>query len=182
MKVKNLNASSRKTKKKIREAFAELMHEKKVLANITVTDLAKRADITRSSFYTHYENIYEVASDIQNETLEVLIKNTEDLKSIEDFYHCIDEITKYLKQNENIYSMILTSNEVLLYAEHLIRLLSKKVDLAFDKSKTSTSEFNMVIYTYGCIHLIIKYFQKQTDSTLDDINQYMKNLAKKLFQ
>ena len=82
MKVKNLNSSSRKTKKAIKEAFAELMHEKCELSNITVKELVARADITRSSFYTHYDNIYEVAGDIQNETMEMLQKNIEDLKKL----------------------------------------------------------------------------------------------------
>ena len=109
MKVKNLNSSSRKTKKAITEAFAELMHEKCELSNITVKELAARADITRSSFYTHYDNIYEVAGDIQNETMEMLQKNIEDLKNIDDFNHCIDDITNYLKEKcrQNSVRMVL---------------------------------------------------------------------------
>lgn len=178
MKVKNLNSSSRKTKKIIKETFAELMQEKKELSNITVTELVKRADITRSSFYTHYDNIYEVAGDIQNETLEVLIKNTEELNTLEDFYHCLDEITKYLKENENIYSMILSSNEVLLFADRLVKLLDKKLDATFDNK---INNLTITFYTYGCINLVIKYFRKEVDCSLDEINQFMKDLVTKLF-
>ena len=74
MKVKNLNASSKKTKNLIKETFAILMNEKKELNNITVTELVNKANITRSTFYTHYDNIYDVAKDFQNETLELLSK------------------------------------------------------------------------------------------------------------
>ena len=51
MKVKNLNKSSYKTRKLIKNTFAELLKEKKELNKITVSELSKRADINRSTFY-----------------------------------------------------------------------------------------------------------------------------------
>lgn len=54
MKAKNLNASSVKTRNLIRDTFAELLYEKKNINKITVTELVQRADINRSTFYSHY--------------------------------------------------------------------------------------------------------------------------------
>lgn len=179
MKVKNLNSSSRKTKKAIKEAFAELMHEKQELANITVKELVSRAGITRSSFYTHYENIYEVAGDIQNETMEVLQRSVEDLVSLNDFNNSLDEITNYLKENEYIYSMILSSSNAVIYADRIVKLLRKKLDITLDKK--NTHELDLVFYTYGCANLYIKHFRGEIDYSLDEINNYIKNLAKKIF-
>lgn len=53
MKAKNLNASSVKTRNLIRDTFAELLYEKKNINKITVTELVQRADINRSTFYSH---------------------------------------------------------------------------------------------------------------------------------
>ncbi len=178
MKVKNLNASSRKTKKAIKEAFAVLMYEKKTLSNITVKELVSIAGITRSSFYTHYDNIYEVAGDIQTETMEILQKNIEDLKSTKDFDHALDAITDYLKENEYIYSMILSSPEAIMYADHIVKLLRKKLDISFGKTR---HELDLILYTHGCANLYIKHFRGETNYSLDEINAYLKNLAKKLF-
>ena len=66
MKVQCLNSSSIKTRNLIKKTFAELINEKKQLNKITVTELVKRAQLTRSTFYTHYDNIYEVAKDANN--------------------------------------------------------------------------------------------------------------------
>ena len=55
MKAKNLNASSVKTRNLIRDTFAELLYEKKNINKITVTELVQRADINRSTFYSHYD-------------------------------------------------------------------------------------------------------------------------------
>lgn len=179
MKVKNLNSSSRKTRKAIKESFAELMYEKKELANITVKELVAKAGITRSSFYTHYDNIYEVAGDIQNETIEMLNKSLDDLKIREDFDHCLDEITKYLKENENIYSLILTSTEAVIYADRLVKVIRKKLDSAFKKNPNQ--ELDMIFYTYGCVNILIKHFKGEIDYSLDEINTYIKKLIKILF-
>lgn len=69
MKVQFLNSSSLKTRELIKKAFAELLNEKKHLDKVTVTELVKKANITRSTFYTHYDNIYDVAQDYQLQTI-----------------------------------------------------------------------------------------------------------------
>ena len=56
--------NSTRTKKMIRTAFAELIGEKKMISNISVSELAERADIAKSTFYNHYEDIYAVADEI----------------------------------------------------------------------------------------------------------------------
>ena len=58
MKAKNLNASSVKTRNLIRDTFAELLYEKKNINKITVTELVQRADINRSTFYSHYDDVH----------------------------------------------------------------------------------------------------------------------------
>lgn len=181
MKVQNLNASSRKTRNLIKEAFVELLQEKKELGNITVTELVKRADITRSSFYTHYDNIYDVAQELQDETLAVLMEDTEDLHSIQDVYNYIDKITCYLKEHEDIYSKILASNEPLIFAERLTKLITKKLYDTFKNNQQNDLLLNVTFFTEGSIILIIKYFKKEFDYSLDDINKYMKRLFKKIF-
>ena len=75
MKVQNKNHSSLKTKMKIQESFAMLLQEKNEIKNISVTELSKRADITRSAFYTHYSSIYDVAKELEEEALKEYKRN-----------------------------------------------------------------------------------------------------------
>ena len=55
-----------KTQKAIKNALVELMSEKDI-SQITVKELAQRADINRKTFYTHYTSIYDVSGEIENE-------------------------------------------------------------------------------------------------------------------
>lgn len=67
------------TKTVIRQALFELLNEKPI-NKITVTDICKLADINRSTFYSYYEDVYALLTQIQNEMFEniVFTLNTED--------------------------------------------------------------------------------------------------------
>lgn len=97
MKVKNLNKSSIKTRKIIKKTFAELLAEKKELDKITVTELVNRAEINRGTFYAHYDDIYSVAEDYENELIEYFFDNTKLIKS-KNFYEFIDLFFDYFKK------------------------------------------------------------------------------------
>ncbi len=68
-----------RTKKAIRTAFAELIAEKEY-NDITVTDIAQRADINRKTFYNYYHNTEDLLADIENEAVAEYDKLLEDLK------------------------------------------------------------------------------------------------------
>ena len=100
MKVKKINKSSVQTDEIIKESLAIILNEKNDLNNITVTDLIKKAGISRSSFYTHYTSINDLVESIQNQTLEVLSSNMPNFNNIDDIYNYIDKIFEILKDNE----------------------------------------------------------------------------------
>jgi len=57
MKLQGTNASSRRTKEKIKRAFALEVKEKSELKRVSITNLVKKAEITRGAFYSHYDKI-----------------------------------------------------------------------------------------------------------------------------
>lgn len=181
MKVKNLNSSSKKTKKLIKETFAILLKEKKELKNITVTELVKKADITRSTFYTHYDNIYEVAQGFQDEALDLLSQNTENINSLNDINNYFDYIINYLKENEEIYKNVLSSDEPLLFTNRLNKLINKKLQDTINNQSPKNTAMNISFFTDGCLNLIIKHFRGEINNSLDEINEYMKKMFKLVF-
>lgn len=181
MKVYNLNSSSKKTEQKIKEAFAELLKEKKELSKITVTELTKRIEISRGAFYTHYDSIYDVAKDFQNETLNLLKFDFKNLNSIDEINLFLDKIFDYLKENEYVYSMILSSDEPLIYANKLRKYLAKNLYSGLKYKNIPNLDLNISFFTDGSINLIIKFFRKEISESLDEIKYYVKTIAKKFF-
>lgn len=181
MKVKVINSSSKKTREKIKKSFAILVEEKKDLNKITVTDLVNKADITRSAFYTHYGNIYDVAKEILDETLDVLVVNINKLQNLNDINLYFDEIFNYIKSNSDMYKMILSSNDPLLFIASLDKIVSKNLyDVLKDKN-IDDLELNISLFIDGCLQLIIKHYRNNINYSLDQICEYMKKTFKLLF-
>lgn len=182
MKVKNLNSSSRKTKEAIKKAFAEVLQEKKELQYVSVKEIVQKAQITRSSFYNHYDNIYDVARDFQDEMLDVLLVH-EDKKVItsNDIFSYIDDITQFLKTHEEIYTLILSSSETFFFMERLNKLLKQKLLDLVRYQDDKADVLKATFFTDGAINLVIRYFRKEISYTLDDISEFIKKEIKDLF-
>lgn len=65
MNTKN-NQRYRDSEKKIRDALMKLMEDQE-LEDVTVMDICKEADIHRTTFYAHYEDIYDLMEQVERQ-------------------------------------------------------------------------------------------------------------------
>ena len=63
-----------KTERAIKNAFLEL-RSRKPLGKITVKELCSLAAINKSTFYSHYEDIYALSDKMESETIVSVLKN-----------------------------------------------------------------------------------------------------------
>ena len=63
-----------KTERAIKNAFLEL-RSRKPLGKITVKELCSLAAINKSTFYSHYEDIYALSDKMESETIVTVLKN-----------------------------------------------------------------------------------------------------------
>lgn len=182
MKVQCLNASSIKTRNLIKKTFAELIHEKKQLNKVTVSELVKRAQITRSTFYTHYDNIYEVAHDYQLQTIELVCSDDLKLYSKQDILNYFDNIIQCLKENEETYKLLLSANESLLFLEKLEKIATAKVYEALKNINTDKYlKLDITFLMNGILMEMLRYFRNESPYSLDEILLNMKKWFEKLF-
>lgn len=84
----------KKTEKAIRGAFYQLVKTKPV-EKITVKELAELAEINKTTFYAHYETIYDLTAKLEQEITDSVIENLDEFQIlfddprtfIYDFYH-----------------------------------------------------------------------------------------------
>ena len=184
MKVKNLNHSSEKTKKLIRSTFAQLIKENDGLDKVTVSELVRRADINRGTFYNHYDSIYDIAEEFESEIIQTLVEDNKPLTSLNDVNAYFDKVIAYLKKNEKTYRLFLSSEAPRTFLVKLNNLVYDKLYTCLTSLNTKVPEkeltFNLSFFTDGIVYQILKYFNG-TDLSLDDISDYSKLMFKIIF-
>lgn len=106
-----------RTKKAIRSAFAELISEKEY-SEITVTDIAERADINRKTFYNYYHNTGDLLADIENEAVAEYDRLLDDLKAhdlLDSPELIVTRISRTITENMDYFHdlLIMSKNAVL---------------------------------------------------------------------
>ncbi len=97
---------ARRTKRLIREAFFRLI-EKKAVSAISITELCDLADINRSSFYAHYEDIFHLQAALEKETAEVFLLQFDTLFKQDDYPVVImNNILRILEENRECQLLI----------------------------------------------------------------------------
>ena len=103
--------SAIRSRKMIRQAFYELLKEKN-FEKITVTDIVKRADVNRSTFYAHYPDVMGVVEEIQTELLDYTQSFMENI-DFKDYYEnpkpYLQEIINLVAENNELYRLLMTS-------------------------------------------------------------------------
>lgn len=177
MKVKNLNSSSRKTKALIKDTFAIMLAEKKELSKINISELVKRAGINRSTFYAHYDDIYGVAEEYENELVDNFFNNAELLKN-NNFDLFIESFFNYIRSNNDNYKMLCKSNEVIFAIRKLIDILSTQLINIYKEHGNYTSnrfvELEINIFVEGTLYEYVKSCRGYSNYNLDDLEDYCK--------
>lgn len=70
-----------KTKKSVRQAFLDL-RSKNPLEKIKVTQLCEIAMINKTTFYKHYQDIYALSDEIENETILSIMESFDQIDSL----------------------------------------------------------------------------------------------------
>ena len=108
-KVSKDNRSTRRTRSAIREALTEMLAVKPV-GKITVQELIDRANICRTTFYAHYEDIYDLLSEVENDILSEIREGLEGLDQapirVEEQYPAIEAVVEVYARHENLIRLL----------------------------------------------------------------------------
>ncbi len=172
-----------RNRRRIQEAFAELLSEYGSMKNITVSELAERADITRGTFYNYYNNLYEVGVELQGEIEERLFSDNGQLANFDSIEEYIDAAFEFLKQQEPIYRELLASKEGRGFLNKLENEISSRVlaVMRSNKIEDENAELELLFLTNGTMALLRKYYLGEVDLSLEQIRDFLKKKLRWLF-
>lgn len=181
-----------RSKNMIKKAFFELLEEKEY-NKITVTDIVKKADLNRSTFYAHYLDVRAITEELENEVID---KMMELLRKFEfkNFFNnptpLLLEISRFLESKEAEYRILLKINDAEIFLKKLRDIFSNYMRLDTDipnyLSDTKMVNLRISYFSGGIINMYQDYFNGKLDCTLNDIPLEVAKLlamdAKELFK
>ncbi len=182
-----LYRNSRRSKRLIREAFAELVDEKGDINKITVKEIIDKADISKSTFYAHYVDIYAVIEEFENEIISTINNSIDDFlkdKNNQEFMPYINRLLELFTENEELYKKLFKVENEVNFVDKIKTIILKKLENSlkvelrlFPKEQF---KFYLDFITNGITYLVVDYFKSTVDLSLNFIADEMNNMLKML--
>ena len=109
------------TKRLIREAMLTLL-KTRAIQDITVRELCDMAGVNRTTFYNHYDGVYEVLGEIEENFLMQLADQDGFANGQLDLAQHIEQLCEKLQKNRDIALLLLTNNADPNFSAKLMKL------------------------------------------------------------
>ena len=150
----------KKTEKALCRALSELVEEKPIF-KITIDELVDRADIHRSTFYTHYQDIYDLYNTLKDSFFDAMVKNVKEETS-HDYTGQYASCVNFLEENKWLARLFLGKNADSEVSRQLGEFLKEQI-LAISAFEDHVSEIPaswhyLCAYDAGGIIALLRYW------------------------
>lgn len=154
------------TKRLVQDALLEILKTKSIM-NVTVRELCDAAGINRTTFYNHYNGVYEVLSEIEENFLTRISAEDALFSNEQELTHHIERLCIHLKENSDIAVLLLENNADPNFSSRLMNVQSESTTWQKTMSRYSDSEKELLIefVSGGAYKLICRWLKtgcKQT--------------------
>lgn len=173
--MKAIDRRTRKTKKAIRHAFAELLSQKDI-NDITIRDIADLADINRKTFYNYYSGIYQIVDEIENEivsTYEKVLGEVDIKRDLKNPYRIFERLTSIINTDLDFYGYLLSVRENVSLVSKIVTMLKAKTKEALHPQieiDETTADIVLDYAISGMIAVYQQWFNSDRRQSIEEIS------------
>ena len=174
------------TAKKMDKALISLLEEKS-FEYITVSEICKRADVNRSTFYLHYENTVDLLDetarfllddfvsyfndDVKNITSKLKESSLDELVFISDEY--LQPYLTYIKDNKSVFSTVLLHSFSFGFNEIFQRLYENVFNPILERFNYPIADrkYAMMFYLNGITAVVTEWLKDGCEKTIGEVSQ-----------
>lgn len=168
-----------KTNNTLYDALVLLLKDK-TFEEIKVSDICQKALVNRSTFYSHFNDKYELFMSLIN-NLKQELEN--DLKSIEednlkDYYlKMIEVFLNHIEGKENIYRSILINNRNSIIMDMIYDTITEDVNSKMkDNEKNVPNDIFTSYYLGAIVNVGVEWFKNDKKYSKNEILEYLDKL------
>jgi|SRR5690554_1089593 len=180
-KIKKKNRNYRKTEEAIKNALIILYNKKGSIDKITVKELCETADISRSTFYLHYQDLISIFEAVGDKFVISIKEMITQMKPEEDydFLNFINNIFSAIDESSELIHIGLSSEYPLVYIDKFKNELENFIANTTDLNKvTSDRRQTLVeirILVAGLIDFIIGLLRNENEVNLTEYSKLINN-------
>ena len=174
------------TAKKMDKALISLLEEKS-FEYITVSEICKRAEVNRSTFYLHYENTVDLLNetarfllddfaayfnvDVENITNKFKENSLDELNFISDEY--LHPYLSYIKENRIVFSTVLLHSVSFGFNEIFQRLYDNIFNPILERYNYPAADrkYSMMFYLNGITAIVTEWLKDGCEKTIEEVSQ-----------
>lgn len=165
------NKKKQSSQEKIEKAFINML-QKKNIEDINVTDLVKKAEINRSTFYTNYIDIYNLADKLKDKMYnEILSLYPEETKNKTHSYNFLN-LFKHIKDNQIYYNTLFKLN---FDFSKLLNEYSLDSNLQKYCSNPKFAHYHITFFKAGLNAIIREWLASGCADSPEEINEVLKS-------
>ena len=166
----------RKTKRNIKHALAHLL-QTKPLSKITVTEIAKTAEINKGTFYLHYTDIYDLYYEFIHDVISDLIGQIDFLPDF--FRNPEDFIRKMLEQkgeNTGQYNYLFRPSQENRFVPRIFaKTFREHLYKAGPLSPSLENDMKLEFLINSCTFLVLEYGSKHPETVIAVMGEQIRN-------
>lgn len=173
-----------KTKENLYKALIELLEEKP-LEKISISELCRRSNITRRTFYLHYENVPKYFEEIIEQSLNEL---EDSMKKTKSYRMSVDQelepkmvhLFEHVYESKELYKFIFSSNSSFSYYAMFLLRIKNLIKSSMEIVKLPKDEVDFVI-TYqanAILGLILEWYFEDFQKTVEEMNVILVKVLK----
>lgn len=176
---RNMDLRVERTKNSIKNAFIEL-RSKKPLEKITVKELSELAVINRATFYSHYEDIYDLSEQIEDEILASIISDMPHPEYlIQKPKEGLEDLVSAIHSRRPLIDIVFSGNRQSIMAEKLENTVKESIFENFPEFKES---LKVDIILTAVIHGYTRAFQSHRGTDLNEIIDVLSKLNESIVE
>ncbi|WP_026881576.1 TetR/AcrR family transcriptional regulator [Clostridium akagii] len=185
MESKKTDGRIKYTKMVIKQAFLELL-EKQPLSKVTVTDICKRAEINRGTFYTYYTDSYDLLMKIENELFMEIKGVLEKALIVGTDYDFLIEILEYTTKNSALCKILFSVNGDKDFIQRILNLAHDNSILEYQSSAPEATieslELLFIFISNGIIGIIQNFLKNDMKQSPKEVAEFIGKLNNRCIQ
>ncbi len=159
------------TKRILKESLLSLMKEKSI-SKITIKEICDLSEMSRSTFYLHYQDQFELLNDIENDVLTNTFEALNNLEGSVNTIESIESFLNYVKQNKETFGVLLCQSETEAFQTQIINNIADYVKESVPETAAHPNEnYLFTFIMHGSLNVIRTWIKNEFDVPVNSLTE-----------